>query len=225
MIAAPKTYAFGTQIFFDGLGLGTVQDRGGAIVDAYVRGQAYDRLDLWMGYGDAALRRTIAWGRRTVTGKIVSGSTAAPIDLSGIDNGRVNLNQYPPVGSVSIGGLSADVISSFADLGYNFTGIDTRSMIVEFQLDQGIITTRDDESAGVYGPKTRAALATQHAIYVTRRQIELDAIEAAKQKLLSEHDSWQGGYTQAQTRVVAFGQPRLKQAGDHIRGLQEFLSR
>ncbi len=66
MLAAPKTYAFGTQIFFDGLGLGTVQDRGGAIVDAYVRGQAYDRLDIWMGYGEAALRRTIAWGRRTV---------------------------------------------------------------------------------------------------------------------------------------------------------------
>ena len=66
MLAAPKTYAFGTQIFFDGLGLGTVQDRGGAIVDAYVRGQAYDRLDIWMGYGEVALRRTIAWGRRTV---------------------------------------------------------------------------------------------------------------------------------------------------------------
>lgn len=34
MIAAPKSYDFGTQIFFDGLGLGTVSDRGGAIVDA-----------------------------------------------------------------------------------------------------------------------------------------------------------------------------------------------
>ncbi len=51
MIAAPKTYAFGTQIFFEGLGLGTVEDRGGAIVDAYVRGQAYDRIDLWVGSG------------------------------------------------------------------------------------------------------------------------------------------------------------------------------
>lgn len=103
MIAAPKTYAFGTQIFFAGLGLGTVQDRGGAIVDAYVRGQAHDRLDLWMGYGDVALKRTIAWGRRTVTGMIVSGSTATPINIAGIDDGSVNLNQYPPVGSVSVG--------------------------------------------------------------------------------------------------------------------------
>ena len=37
MIAAPKSYDYGTQIFFEGLGLGTVADRGGAIVDAYVR--------------------------------------------------------------------------------------------------------------------------------------------------------------------------------------------
>ncbi len=66
MIAAPKTYAFGTQIFFEGLGLGTVEDRGGAIVDAYVRGQAYDRIDLWVGHGDAGLRRARAWGRREV---------------------------------------------------------------------------------------------------------------------------------------------------------------
>ena len=225
MLAAPKTYAFGTQIFFEWLGLGTVQDRGGAIVDAYVRGQAYDRLDIWMGHGETALRRTIAWGRRTVKWTIVTGSSAAPIDLTGIDNGRVNLTQYPPVGSVSVGGMSADVIASFADLGYNFTGKDTKSMIVEFQLDNKIIASRDDESAGVYGPKTRATLATLHGVYLTRRKIELDLIESAKQKLLAEHDSWQDDYTQAQTRVVAFGQPRLKQSGDHIRGLQDFLSR
>jgi hypothetical protein len=37
MIAAPKTYAFGTHIFFDGLGLGRVEDRGGAIVEAFER--------------------------------------------------------------------------------------------------------------------------------------------------------------------------------------------
>ncbi len=225
MIAAPKTYAFGTQIFFAWLGLGTVQDRGGAIVDAYVRGQAYDRLDLWMGYGDVALKRTIAWGRRTVTGMIVTGSMAIPINIAGIDDGSVNLNQYPPVGSVSVGWLSADVISAFADLGYNFTGTDTKSMIIEFQLDQGIIASRDDDAAGTYGPKTRAALATLHGAYMTRRQIELDAIESAKKKLLADHDSWQGEYAQAQNAVAAFGQPRIRQSGDGIRSLQGFLTK
>lgn len=225
MLAAPKTYAFGTQIFFEGLGLGTVQDRGGAIVDAYVRGQAYDRLDIWMGHGDAALRRTIAWGRRTVKGIIMSGSTAAPINFIGIDNGSVNLNQYPPVGSLSVGGMSAEVISAFADLGYNFTGTDTKSMIIEFQLDNNIIPSRDDESAGVYGPKTRATLASLHAAYVIRRQKELDAIEFAKKSLLADHNTYKVEYSDAERQVTAFGQPRIRQSGEGIRSLQGWLAK
>ncbi len=223
MIAAPKTYAFGTQIFFEWLGLGTVQDRGGAIVEAYVRWQSYDRIDLWMGYGDAALKRTIAWGRRTVHGTIVTASTATPINLAGIDDGSVNLKQYPPVWSLSVGWLSADVISEFADLGYNYTGTDTKSMIIEFQLDQQIITSKYDDAAGTYGPRTQAALASLHAIYQTRRNIELQAIENAKKKLLDDHDSWQGEYTQAKITVANFGQPRIRQSGEGIHSLQDFL--
>lgn len=73
MIAAPKSYDFGTQIFFEGLGVGTVSDRGGAIVEAWDRGQAYDRIDIWMGHGEAGLRRALAWGRREVTGTILTG--------------------------------------------------------------------------------------------------------------------------------------------------------
>ncbi len=225
MIAAPKTYAFGTQIFFDWLGLGTVQDRGGAIVDAYVRGQAYDRIDIWMWYGETALKRTIAWGRRTVKWTMVTASKAAPINLAGIDNGSVDLRQYPPVGSVSVGTMSADVISAFADLGYNFTGTDTKSMIIEFQLDQNIINSRDDESAWVYGPKTRSTLAILHTVYTTRRQIELDAIESAKRELLTDHDSWQQKYTKAENTVAAFGQPKLRESSDAIRWLQNWLTK
>ena len=48
MIAAPKSYDFGTNIFFTGLGLGRVEDRGGAIVAAWDRGEPHDRIDIWM---------------------------------------------------------------------------------------------------------------------------------------------------------------------------------
>ena len=34
MLAAPKSYTFGTRIWVDGLGTGSVEDRGGAIVNA-----------------------------------------------------------------------------------------------------------------------------------------------------------------------------------------------
>lgn len=102
MIAAPKSYDFVTQIFFEGLGVGTVSDRGGAIVEAWERGQAYDRIDIWMGHGEPGLRRALAWGRREVVATIMPEGTTAnmnPIDITGIDNGRVNLGLYPSVKS------------------------------------------------------------------------------------------------------------------------------
>ena len=72
MLAAPKKYAFGTKIWLKGLGLGTVQDRGGAIVEAGKRGHAHDRVDVWMGEGEIGLRRALTWGIRTVEGEVVT---------------------------------------------------------------------------------------------------------------------------------------------------------
>lgn len=66
MIAAPKTYDFGTKMHIPGLGTGAVHDRGGAIVNAGQRNQQFDRLDVWMGYGDEGLTRALNWGKRTV---------------------------------------------------------------------------------------------------------------------------------------------------------------
>ena len=97
-------------------------------------------------------------------------------------------------------------------------------MITQFQLDQKIISSSNDDGAGNYGPKTRAALAIIYADYTTKRQKELKAIEEARKLLLSDHDAWQLKYQQAEKQVAAFGQPRIRDAGDHVRALQEFLS-
>lgn len=70
MIAAPKTYAFGTKIKIPGFGVGVVHDRGGAIVVAGERNHKYDRLDIWMGAGEEGLWRALAWGKREVTGTV-----------------------------------------------------------------------------------------------------------------------------------------------------------
>lgn len=66
MIAAPKTYDFGTKMYIPGVGTVAVHDRGGAIVAGGGREGAYDRLDIWMGYGDIGLQRALTWGKRTV---------------------------------------------------------------------------------------------------------------------------------------------------------------
>lgn len=52
MLAGPKTYAFGTKVYLEGLGIGTIDDRGGAIVSSGSRGYTADRLDIWMGTGE-----------------------------------------------------------------------------------------------------------------------------------------------------------------------------
>lgn len=221
MIAAPKTYDFGTQIFFEGLGLGRVEDRGGAIIEAFVRGQAHDRIDIWVGSGDEWLRRARAWGRREVRWTIVKNDTRDPLNIEGILNGSVNLAAYPrpTVANTTIGGLSSDVIAAFADLGYSLSGNDTKAMITEFQLEQKVIASKDEEGAGVYGPRTRAML----ALLTEKRNAELAAAEQARNLLLTDHDAWEKQYKQAETTVTSFGQPQLKEKWDGIKLLQSFL--
>lgn len=66
MVAAPKTYAFGTKMNIPGIGIVAVHDRGGAIVASSGVDGIYDRLDVWMGYGDVGLKRALNWGKRSV---------------------------------------------------------------------------------------------------------------------------------------------------------------
>ncbi len=66
MVAAPKTFQFGTKMDIPGIGIVAVHDRGGAIVASNGQAGVYDRLDIWMGYGDVGLKRALNWGKRTV---------------------------------------------------------------------------------------------------------------------------------------------------------------
>lgn len=70
MIAAPKNYPFGTKMEIPGVGTVAVHDRGGAIVNSGARGNSFDRLDIWMGYGDKGLKRALNWGKRTLDVKV-----------------------------------------------------------------------------------------------------------------------------------------------------------
>src|SRR3989338_11176543 len=67
MIAAPKSYVFGTRVELPGIGVGTVHDRGGAI---NVLESGSHRLDLWMGYGEEGLARALAFGVQRLKGTV-----------------------------------------------------------------------------------------------------------------------------------------------------------
>ena len=66
MLAAPRTYPFGTRVKIPGLGVGEVHDRGGAILAH----KDYDRIDVWMGHGEEGLARALNWGAPIVDGEV-----------------------------------------------------------------------------------------------------------------------------------------------------------
>jgi len=80
MLAAPKSYPFGTRIHIPGLGVGEVHDRGGAILER----EDYDRIDVWMGHGEEGLARALNWGSRMVEGEVYFDQNAieAGLDFS-----------------------------------------------------------------------------------------------------------------------------------------------
>ena len=72
MLAAPKSYKFGTKIYIPWLGVGQVEDRGSAIVNAGRRWEKYDRVDIWVGRWDKALMRALSFGKQVRLARVCS---------------------------------------------------------------------------------------------------------------------------------------------------------
>ncbi len=70
MIAAPSKYKFWTKIYFPWYWVWQVEDRGGAIVSAWVRGNKYDRIDIWMGWWEDWLRRALSFWKKVLVGYV-----------------------------------------------------------------------------------------------------------------------------------------------------------
>ena len=224
MIAAPKTYDFGTRIDFDGLGVGIVEDRGGAIVKAWERGYSYDRIDIWMGSWEAWLRRAMVWGKRKVTGTIITDTSKPLLNFRDIDTGKVDLSLYGKITNNSTSWyLSNDVIVMFSDLWYTIENADIRGMIIEFQKDHGIIQSEKDDGAWVYGPKTKTTLAKEHSHFKELRDAEIEKIDSEKALLISARNEWENSYQVASQKVSAIGSPKRGETGKHIADLQSTL--
>ena len=173
MIAAPSNMAFGTKICIPQFGCGSVHDRGGAIVNQGERKLAkYDRLDLWLGYGDEGLRRALAWGVRSLDCEMYGPD--APIATS------VNFNVPMPLAGIItlpnrqtfqenlwIGTENKEVVKLQEALAkiYLYDGDMTgkydeflKEAVFNFQKKYFILQSKDEYGAGVFGPKTRKEL-------------------------------------------------------------------
>lgn len=151
MIAAPETYGFGTRIALDGIGVGTVHDRGGRIIEW---GADAHRIDLWMGYGEEGLARAMSWGVRTVKGTVYPVGTNAPDEawsLQSFDADSALLANLPKTDPMTL--------MTNVEFGERTYGVRSLQQALK---DEGYFS---DTVTGQFGPVTQDALRRFKADY------------------------------------------------------------
>jgi len=177
MVAAPKSYPFGMKMYIPGVGIVAVHDRGGAIVEVGKKSQEYDRLDIWMGVGDKGLERALAWGKR-IKEVIVYGADDSIKEEVYLEDYTLDEHALASTGAVSYnvkkynlfpkdiwyGGKGDDVKklqNIMAQLEYfdqkqdGYYGKTTREAVFEFQKENDVVSSWDENGAGHTGPQTR----------------------------------------------------------------------
>jgi len=161
MIAAPKTYSFGTKMDISGIGLVAVHDRGGAIVPANSGRGEYDRLDIWMGYGDKGLQRALNWGKRTVDVIVygVNSSITEEIYLPGYDKSEsiANTCSYKKVETKPVKSVAPS--SNSSKLSYTLQLGSAGYEVQKLQKELKILSYFRTDVTGYFGP------ITEHSVY------------------------------------------------------------
>lgn len=163
MLAGPSSYPFGTKINIPGIGTGTIHDRGGAIIE----GKNYDRIDVWMGWGDDGRIRALNWGMREVFGTIMPEETPDKVLFSVLpasaQKNWENISNETPV-SLSVGsrGNGVNRLQNFLyDHGYlkvdptGYYGVKTQQAVFDFQKEYEIVYSWESPGAGVFAPQTQ----------------------------------------------------------------------
>jgi 3D (Asp-Asp-Asp) domain-containing protein len=159
-LAAPKNYPFGTKIYLDGIGVWIVEDRGWAIVNAGSRGYSYDRIDVWMWYGDAGLTRALNWWKKTVDGKILWEDAELIVNFQTSAAAEYyNLTVNPNSSKASVKQLQ-ELLKKIWYYDWKIDGkyTNVENPLVEYQKESWIITDKDSWWAGYFWEKTFLAI-------------------------------------------------------------------
>lgn len=195
-----------------------------------------------MGYGDDGLRRALAWGKRTVKGR-VSKSVAVTkesvsIELASVP--KVPIAASPvktadervwsePIGPNSSKEMIRTLSERLSDVGYLASGkrdtfdAEVRFALIRFQGDKGLLKGVKDANAGYYGPATRKAL---KAAYVEKtKEIEEVSVELSglSSELTDKIASVSKEVDSLRASLESVGTPKDNEIGSHVRVLQEAL--
>jgi len=185
MLAAPGKYGFGTKIYLEGLGVWSVEDRGWAIVEAGKRWYEHDRIDVWMGYGDEGLRRSMYWGKRVIKGQVIGSWNKTSINIKKVPSplwiaqyikkaqGTSTVSTSSAVSNnifqkgIGIKSSSTDIkrLQTFLkEIGF-YTGVldwtynnELMNNIYDFQIENKLVTNWSHAQAWYWGSATRSLL-------------------------------------------------------------------
>lgn len=145
MLAAPKSYAFGTRIDLPGLGTMTVHDRGGAILEL----DEAHRLDVWAGHGEEGLARALEFGVKRIRGTVYPLGTSQPAEAFALESLPAPMEKLKPYLVADAGLL--DMQPALGDRGLSVT------VLQEHLRDLGYF---GHAVTGVYGDVTKESLAS-----------------------------------------------------------------
>lgn len=166
LLAWPRNYPFGTKIYFEWFGIWEIADRGWAIVEAWERWHSYDRIDIWMWYGDEWLERALRWGKRTIKWKIVIPSSSVSISFPESALWPLTKLTINPENSTLQDVKSLQEIFTKANLysweiDWEYSSI--KNELIDFQIKSSIIDSPEHPHAWWYGQKTIAALREKYS--------------------------------------------------------------
>ena len=161
LLAWPKNYPFGTKIYFEWFWVWAIEDRWWAIVNAWVRWHEYDRIDIWMWYGDEWLMRAKKWWSRTVKWKIVDSSSQITLKfwediLEGYENLKVNPDNKDPIEVKLLQELFTKLWLYDWKLDWRYSSIE--DVLIKFQIESKAISWVNAPDAWYYWPKTVVAI-------------------------------------------------------------------
>lgn len=252
MLAAPKNYKFWTKIYLEWLWIWEVSDRGWAIVNAGKRWYEYDRIDVWMWYGDEWLRRALYWWKRKVKWNFVSNDSEVSLDYKTVASPEWATSKLKKVAK-NIKKQEVDIfnkalsskqeIEKLQDLliqmklysweitwDYN----DLIDSIYSFQLNNDIVKSEYSPWAWTYWPKTRLALKNAYNIFLQKQEeekLELARIEEERKKeelrvkeLLLQYKKFEElSFKKADDKLDFIWTPKFWEISHSVRELQIIL--
>ena len=214
MLAWPKNYSFWTKIELEWVWIWEISDRWWAIVSSTwieSRWYQYDRIDVWMWFWEEWLKRSLAWGKKTVKWKILQDkSTPVSINHTNFpapDSVVRNLVYKPHIEKATNtwelaifdkyiwpDSNSSNIIelqNMFVTIWlYNSLNVDwkyesTKDTLIDFQVKFWIVNKRTDDWAWYFWPKTREKAKQEYIAIIQTRRIE-EELQRQAQKELSQ---------------------------------------